>query len=95
MPSARRPSSSTPSVSESVARLPVQTQPPTLLVQPLTEREREVLVHLDALLPTRQIAAEMFVSVNTVKTHVRAILRKLSAERRHEAVRRARELGLL
>ena len=37
----------------------------------------------------------MFLSVNTVKTHVRAILRKLSAERRHEAVRRARELGLL
>jgi len=95
VPSARRPSSSTPSVSGSVAHLPVQTQPPTLLVQPLTEREREVLVHLDALLPTRQIAAEMFLSVNTVKTHVRAILRKLSAERRHEAVRRARELGLL
>jgi len=95
LPSARRPSSSTPSVSGSVVRLPVQTQPPPVLVQPLTEREREVLVHLDALLPTRQIAAEMFLSVNTVKTHVRAILRKLSAERRHEAVRRARELGLL
>ncbi len=75
--------------------IPIQGQSPAVLVQPLTEREREVLAHLDALLPTRQIAAEMFVSVNTVKTHVRAILRKLSAKRRHEAVRRARELGLL
>jgi LuxR family maltose regulon positive regulatory protein len=37
----------------------------------------------------------MYISVNTVKTHVRAILRKLSAERRYDAVRRAREIGLL
>jgi len=66
-----------------------------VLVQPLTEREREVLGYLDELLPTDEIAARMFVSVNTVKTHVRAILRKLAAERRNEAVRRARELGLL
>jgi LuxR family maltose regulon positive regulatory protein len=66
-----------------------------VIIQPLTEREREVLVYLDQLLPTEEIAAHMFVSVNTVKTHVRAILRKLAAERRNEAVRRARELGLI
>ncbi len=66
-----------------------------VIVQPLTEREREVLTYLAALLPTEEIAGRMFVSVNTVKTHVRAILRKLSAERRNEAVRRARELGLV
>ncbi len=47
------------------------------------------------MLPTEEIAARMFVSVNTVKTHVRAILRKLGAERRGEAVRKARELGLI
>jgi LuxR family maltose regulon positive regulatory protein len=77
-------------------RVPAQTRPPQgVLIQPLTDREREVLGYLDALLPTDEIAARMFVSVNTVKTHVRAILRKLSAERRNEAVRRARELGLL
>jgi LuxR family transcriptional regulator, maltose regulon positive regulatory protein len=75
--------------------VPTATQPEELIVQPLTEREREVLGYLDALLPTDEIAMKMFVSVNTVKTHVRAILRKLSAERRNEAVRRARELGLL
>lgn len=66
-----------------------------MITQPLTEREHEVLVHLAELLPTEEIASTMFVSVNTVKTHVRAILRKLSAERRNEAVRRARELGLI
>jgi LuxR family maltose regulon positive regulatory protein len=37
----------------------------------------------------------MFVSVNTVRTHVRNILRKLDASRRNEAVRRARELGII
>jgi LuxR family maltose regulon positive regulatory protein len=37
----------------------------------------------------------MFVSVNTVRTHVRNILRKLAASRRNEAVRRARELKIL
>ncbi len=37
----------------------------------------------------------MFVSVNTVRTHVRSILRKLSVSRRNEAVRRGRALGLV
>ena len=66
-----------------------------VIIQPLTKREAEVLAYLDQLLPTEEIAARMFLSVNTIKTHVRAILRKLAAERRNEAVRRARELGLL
>ncbi|MGZ4625263.1 MAG: LuxR C-terminal-related transcriptional regulator [Kineosporiaceae bacterium] len=77
------------------AGVPSARRPEDVIVQPLTEREREVLGYLDALLPTEEIAARMFVSVNTVKTHVRAILRKLSADRRNEAVRRARELGLV
>jgi LuxR family maltose regulon positive regulatory protein len=37
----------------------------------------------------------MFISINTVRTHVRNILRKLAASRRNEAVRRARQLGVL
>jgi LuxR family maltose regulon positive regulatory protein len=65
------------------------------LVEPLTPRELEVLRCLDALMPTEEIARTLYVSVNTVKTHVRAILRKLSADRRYEAVRRARSLGLI
>ncbi|GGK42015.1 transcriptional regulator [Pilimelia terevasa] len=64
-------------------------------VEKLSGRELEVLRHVEAMLPTEEIAGALYVSVNTVKTHVRSILRKLSASRRTEAVRRARELGLL
>jgi LuxR family maltose regulon positive regulatory protein len=62
---------------------------------PLTAKELEVLVHLDALARTEDIAAAMFITVNTVRTHIRHILQKLDASRRNEAVRRARELGLV
>jgi LuxR family maltose regulon positive regulatory protein len=65
------------------------------LAEPLTAKESEVLDHLAALLTTEEIAQTMFVSVNTVRSHVRSILRKLSATRRNEAVRHARELGLI
>jgi len=66
-----------------------------LVVEPLTAKETEVLTHLEELLTTEEIAEKMFVSVNTVRTHVRSILRKLGVNRRNSAVRRARELGLL
>ena len=66
-----------------------------VIVEPLTEKEREVLGYLAALLSTEEIARTMFVSVNTVKTHVRGILRKLAASRRNEAIRRAQDLQLI
>ncbi|WP_233624480.1 LuxR C-terminal-related transcriptional regulator [Actinoplanes sp. ATCC 53533] len=66
-----------------------------VLVEPLSRREMDVLQGIAAMLPTEEIAARLFVSINTVKTHVRSILRKLSASRRNEAVRRARSLGLI
>ncbi|SDZ28433.1 LuxR family transcriptional regulator, maltose regulon positive regulatory protein [Micromonospora pattaloongensis] len=62
---------------------------------PLTDRELTVLRHLQGVLSNVEIAAELRLSVNTVKTHVRSIYRKLDASRRREAVRRARELRLL
>jgi LuxR family maltose regulon positive regulatory protein len=65
------------------------------LVEPLTVKEREVLGHLAELLTTDEIATAMYVSINTVRTHVRSILRKLAVHRRNEAVRRARALRLL
>jgi LuxR family maltose regulon positive regulatory protein len=68
---------------------------PATLIEPLTDREHEVLCNMAALLSNDEIAQKMFVSVNTVKTHIRGILRKLSANRRNEAIRRACELGLL
>jgi LuxR family maltose regulon positive regulatory protein len=66
-----------------------------VIVDALSKREMEVLRQMAAMLPTEEIAASLYVSVNTVKTHVRSILRKLSASRRNEAVRRARSLGLI
>jgi LuxR family maltose regulon positive regulatory protein len=54
-----------------------------------------VLSLLDGLYSTDEMASRLFVSVNTVRTHVRSILRKLEVNRRNAAVRRARELGLL
>ncbi|MGH4023635.1 MAG: LuxR C-terminal-related transcriptional regulator [Pseudonocardiaceae bacterium] len=61
----------------------------------LTDREEAVLRLLQGSLPLREVAAELFVTVNTVKSHTRLIYRKLGATSRTEAVRRARELGLL
>jgi LuxR family transcriptional regulator, maltose regulon positive regulatory protein len=68
---------------------------PAPVLEDLSERELEVLRHLSALLTTEEIAAEMFISVNTVKTHVRKIFVKLSVSRRNDAVRRAWELNLV
>jgi LuxR family maltose regulon positive regulatory protein len=70
-----------------------EARPASPIVDVLTDKELEVLHHLAALFSTEEIAHTMFVSVNTVKTHVRGILRKLAASRRNEAIRRARELG--
>jgi LuxR family transcriptional regulator, maltose regulon positive regulatory protein len=61
----------------------------------LSERELAVLRLLASKLSQREIAAELYVSFNTVKTHTRAIFRKLGVASRAEAVDRARELGLL
>lgn len=61
----------------------------------LTDRERQVLDLLAAGADTATIAVTLGVSVNTVRTHVQSVLRKLGAGRRLRAVRRAEELGLL
>ncbi|GAB3827742.1 LuxR family transcriptional regulator [Dactylosporangium cerinum] len=61
----------------------------------LSARQAEVLRHLAALTPVEEVAAMMHVSVGTVRTHIRDVLRKLQVTSRSEAVRRARELGLV
>ena len=66
-----------------------------MIVEPLSEREREVLEHVSAMESTAEIATEMYISVNTVKTHLKSIYRKLAVTHRGEAVRRAKRLGLL
>ena len=66
-----------------------------LATEILTDRERDVLELLPTLRSSGDIAADLTVSVNTVKTHQRAIYQKLGVENRREAVARARGLGLL
>ena len=61
----------------------------------LSERELAVLRLLASRLSQREIASELYVSFNTVKTHTRSIFRKLGTTSRAEAVDRARQLGLL
>jgi LuxR family maltose regulon positive regulatory protein len=64
------------------------------LVEPLTAREMDVLRLLNTALSRPEIARELQVSVNTVRTHVRRIYGKLGAHSRAEALGRAEELGL-
>lgn len=75
-----------------------QTEPGTRhrsVLVPLSERERSVLSYLVTSMATSEIAAALYVSVNTVKTHQRSIYQKLGASSRREAVAHARDLGLL
>jgi LuxR family maltose regulon positive regulatory protein len=66
-----------------------------VLVDPVSPAERRVLELLPTHLTDRQIAEALFISHSTVKTHLRAIYRKLGVGTRAGAVTRARELGLL
>ena len=65
------------------------------LIEPLTDRELAILRLLPAPTPQRELASALFVAPSTLKTHLRAIYRKLGAESRGEAVIRARERGLI
>jgi LuxR family maltose regulon positive regulatory protein len=70
-------------------------RPAVRLVEHITDREGTVLRFLPSLLTTVDIAQELCLSPNTVKTHIRSIYRKLDVTTRRDAVRRARELGLM
>jgi LuxR family maltose regulon positive regulatory protein len=65
------------------------------MIEPLTDRELGILRLLPAPTPQRELASALFVTPNTLKTHLRAIYRKLGAESRDDAVIRARERGLI
>ena len=65
------------------------------LADPLTDREVEILSYLPSRLTNTELAEQCFVSVNTMKTHMAHIYRKLDVANRNEAIARARELGLL
>ena len=65
------------------------------LREPLSESELRVLRYLPSNLRAPEIAGELFVSLNTIRTHMRNVYAKLGVHSRAEAVKRARELGLL
>jgi LuxR family maltose regulon positive regulatory protein len=65
------------------------------LVEPLSEREQMVLSYLPSWVSNEEIAAELYISQNTLKTHLRSIYRKLAATCRREAVALAKSHGLL
>jgi len=65
------------------------------LQEPLSESELRVLRYLPTNLRAPEIAAELFVSLNTIRTHLRNVYAKLGVHSRADAVKRARELGLL
>jgi LuxR family maltose regulon positive regulatory protein len=68
---------------------------PLSLREPLSQAETRVLRYLPTNLTAPEIAGQLCLSVNTVRTHVRHLYDKLGAHRRTEAVERARALGLL
>jgi LuxR family transcriptional regulator, maltose regulon positive regulatory protein len=68
---------------------------PRRLREPLSHAEARVLRYLPTKLSVPEIAGELYLSVNTVKTHLRHLYDKLGVHRRHEAVEQARALGLL
>ncbi|MFM8938379.1 MAG: LuxR C-terminal-related transcriptional regulator [Actinomycetota bacterium] len=65
------------------------------LDQPLTKKELIILRRLESGLPLTQIASDLSISKNTIKTHLKNIYRKLDSDSRHEAVIKAKELMLL
>ena len=68
---------------------------PGRLIEPLSQAEIRVLRYLPTGLTVNEIAGQMYLSANTVRTHLRHLYAKLAVHRRHEAVDRGRALGLL
>lgn len=75
--------------------LPAAAQAQNRLPEPLTRRELDVLHGLAQQMTNQEIADQLVLSEETVKAHLRHILRKLNAANRREAVRRALEIGLI
>jgi LuxR family maltose regulon positive regulatory protein len=78
-----------------ISNRPNEVRDKSPMVEPLSQRELEVLRLIAQGLSNREIGERLFLTVNTVKGHNRRIFAKLQVQRRTEAVARARQLGLL
>jgi LuxR family maltose regulon positive regulatory protein len=100
-PGGRTPSAGPPTPAAAPPAAPAPGLPvapaarPEHLPEPLSQAEARVLRFLQTSLSAPEIARELYVSVNTVRTHMRHLYDKLGAHRRLEALDRARALGLL
>jgi LuxR family maltose regulon positive regulatory protein len=74
---------------------PLSALRPSPLIEPLSKRELEVLRLWAAHLTRTDIAEELFISVNTVRSHIKNIYSKLGAHSRKDAIQRAKRQGLL
>ncbi len=92
-PAEQRGEMSHPSQAEAVLRSTLE--PSNALVEPLTERERDVLRLLETELSGPEIARELTIGLSTVRTYTKSIYRKLNVNSRRAAVKRASELDLL
>jgi LuxR family maltose regulon positive regulatory protein len=87
-----------PAFRETILRRARQVMAPAAvneLADPLTDRELEILSYLPSRLTNVELAGKCYVSVNTIKTHMAHIYRKLDVANRNEAIIRARQFGLL
>jgi LuxR family maltose regulon positive regulatory protein len=64
------------------------------MLEPLSERELEVIKLLEQGLANQEIAARLYISLNTVKAHLKSIYGKLGVNNRVQAIAKGRELGL-
>ena len=89
------PASSNGRVKQLERSLGRASQRPAVFGERLTDREVAVLRLMATDLTHREIGAALFISLNTVKSHVRSLYQKLMTSSRAEAVEKGRELGLI